>query len=69
MLSEGHGILEDSVREAALGIKLKVIDMQEFGGFSNDNVIELVDYLKQIKSLAEVKYQKKIVILLLKLLK
>ena len=55
MLSEGHGILEECVREAALGIKLKVIDMQEFGGFSNDNVIELVDYLKQIKSLAEVK--------------
>ena len=56
MISEGHGIMNKTTRESALGIKLKIVEIEEFGGFSQTNVKDLVEYLKEIRNLSEVSY-------------
>ena len=56
MISEGHGIINKTTRESALGIKLKIVEIEEFGGFSHTNVKDLVEYLKEIRNLSEVSY-------------
>ena len=56
MISEGHGIMNKTTRESALGIKLKIVEIEEFGGLSHTNVKDLVEYLKEIRNLSEVSY-------------
>ena len=56
MISEGHGIMNKTTRESALGIKLKIVEIEEFGGLSYMNVKDLVEYLKEIRNLSEVRY-------------
>ena len=38
------------VREKSLGINHKVIHIKEFEGLSEDNMVDLVDYFRRIKS-------------------
>ena len=56
MVSKGHRIIDKTTRESALGIKLKIVEIEEFGGFSQTNVEDLVEYLKEIRNLSEVSY-------------
>ena len=48
--------MNKTTRESALGIKLKIVEIEEFGGFSQTNVKDLVEYLKEIRNLSEVSY-------------
>ena len=56
LLSEGHIIRNPSGRESALDIKLRTVHIQEFGQLSQDNMVELIDYLTEIQSGKEVSF-------------